>query len=603
MDAQFSIYDLRLLYEMAVFYIKNPVWAVRDILGIRLPPHQRLIIRLIFMSNARYIILLLGRAMGKTFLDALLSLLMAILNTGLRIAAIGGGGFRQGKFVLTEAERIISCDVDGQSERMFVKKALNRKPSQNPIKKEVDIWSIPLKNACFIATVPVGSDGNKIRGLRSHVNIIDERKELKKQIREKVIRAFAFVKKNVVTNDDDFSNMYIDSGTVEYSQDDYWQDIQMYLNKMSEGDKDYLVLKFIYADAFDRVDPQQSKDKKIFYSKYFDEYWKSWDTVPFNVDLEEIEQPLTEETTDIDSWKAEVLCEPMDISGNFFTYEIIRELFDYKLLTDEEALKLSEQLGVDIRDYLDIQMECDDPVVIGVDIARESDYTSIVVIRVGWLADKEWDYVTQTGKTNFANVIYAYQERYLSSRETAKKIYDLLERFPNCIGVALDKRGGGSHVRDELYYYAIENGLPILYDPDDNGEGGIATLLEKDKSLVGNPILKLIMYSDEDNTIVAHKLRGALQRRKLLFAYDNSMNESNVERIMIYKYVKTILRQLGWIKTRMTANWLKFYTSNPEKQKKDLFSAILYAWGLLEEYMRKTKKTKKKVQNIAIYVY
>ena len=597
-NVKLSIEDIKVWFRIIFFYKKHPVLAAIHIIGLKIPPHQRIIIRLITRLKARHIILLLGRAMGKTFIDATIGLLFATFNTLLKVLMIGGGGFRQGKLIIQEQERMIRGEVAGQDEsKIYIKKSLKRGVRQTPISRASDIWSIPFLTNSETMTVPVG-DGDKIRGLRSHVFILDEAKDMRKEIRDKVLRPMSFVKRNPVSEEDDFENIYIYSGTVEYAQDDYTQEIKMYKEKMESGDPNYLLLHFTYIDAFDRA---PTKEEAVAYSKWFDEYLRHWRTTPYNVDIEEIERPLSEETVDIESWKAEVLCKPIEIEGNFFPYQIIKGASsEFVLLTDKEAIEVGiENNANPPKDYLDIQMQCNDPVIVGIDPGRDFDYVGIVVIRIGIFAEGKFDYYNQTGKSDFCNMIFAKQFQHSQFREVAKYIYSLRERYPNILGFALDKKGGGSTLRDDLYWVAKDLNIPVLFDPTDDAEGGIAQLLSKND--LQDPRLTLINPTDQLNTEAAFSVRGAMQKQKLLFPRDMSMYETEYDKIIAYKTIKLLMRQFGWIKTKPTSHWLNFYTKNPRKQKKDLFTATLYSWVLVDRLLK--EKGDSEVESCAVYVY
>jgi intein/homing endonuclease len=83
-------------FELVTMYRENPVAAARDLLGIDLPPHQRLALRAMWASPNT--ILVMGRGGGKTFIDALFCVLRAMLYPGEKVGIISAS-FRQCFFV------------------------------------------------------------------------------------------------------------------------------------------------------------------------------------------------------------------------------------------------------------------------------------------------------------------------------------------------------------------------------------------------------------------------------------------------------------------------------------------------------------------------
>ena len=608
-DVKLSREELYLYPTMYYFYRDNPIMAVRDILGIKLPPHQRIDLRLQWHTKAVDTIRIFSRGMSKTFGEALFAVLSCIMYPRLRVLAIGAGGFRQGKLILEEVERIIKGDLDGQIKDDFVLSMIDgsqRRSSGSVIKKDPDLWKVPFKNGSVIATAPIGTTGDAIRGFRANIIQIDERKDLKKEIKERVIKPFGIVGYNVVSVKSEYENRYIDSGTLQYEEDDYTKELDEYMRLIKNGSDDHLVIKFIYPDAFDVA--KQGEDY-VYESKYFVgtklKYWG----IPYNIKVDDIERELNKITTDEESWRAEYLCVPMRATGDYYSFELVKDAMNKEIISDKEFMGMENSAGVN--QSLIPRMSCDDQCILGVDCAREHDMTAFSIIRIGQLVEDEWDAREQQGKTNFCNVVWAYAAHNMHDQDAALLIYQLLEKF-NIITVALDKRGGGSGVRDQLYHVVEdgkvlgENGKPmeveILYDPDDDDEGGIATLLKGPRSEMksGNDRLKLLTYSDQENTEVNRSMRNAMGSGMFYFAGGDETLETggDMDELDSLKntrdFVNAIPRQFRMIEIKPTKNWLQFQVPNPDKNHKDLYSATIYAWGevmnhITDSYMNKTK--------------
>ena len=606
-EVKLSRDELFLLPSMYLFYKHHPVLAVRDILGLQLAPHQRLDLRLQWSTRASDIIRIFSRGMSKTFGEALYAILASIFYAKIRVLSIGAGGFRQGKMILEEAERIIKGDLDGQKRTEFALKMVDisgRRTSSSVIRKDPDMWKIPWLNGAQIATAPLGTTGDAIRGYRANITQIDERKDLKQEIKERVLKPYGIIDYNIVTQKGEFENRNIDSGTLQYEEDDYTKELREFLRLIEQGSEDYLVIKFIYPDAFDEA---KEDEEYKYYSTYFSKRLKFWKT-PYGIKVDDIERNLDKLTTDIESWRAEYLCEAMRSAGDYYPFELINSAINKEIINDVKYMEMNDP---EATQFLRPKKTCNDPCVLGVDCAREHAMTSFSVIRVGQIAEGEWDPVTQEGSTNFANVIWAYEEKHMHDQDAAILIYKILDWFPNIVVVALDKRGGGSGVSDQLYH-TVKDGkivdgrgksveVEILYDPDDDDDGGIATLLKgkRNERLSVNDRLRLVTYQDMDNTFVNRSMRNAIGDGMFYFGGgDEPLDDPDLKEIR--EYINVIPRQFRMIQTKPTKNWVSFTTPNPERDMKDLYSATIYGWGEVMKLIHdKHIKPKSRAVNIA----
>jgi len=580
-DVKLSREELFLFPQMYLFYRAYPVLAVRDLIGITLSTHQRLDLRLNWQTEARDIIRIFSRGMSKTFGEALFGILSCVLYPRLKVLSLGAEGFRQGKMILEEAESIIKGEKDGQEDNGFVRAMINtggKRLSGSLVRKDPDLWKLEFLNGSVIGTAPIGVKGDAIRGFRAHIVQVDERRGLKKEIKDRVIRPFSIIDYNVITQKAEYENKNIDSGTLQYEEDDYTKELEEYMRLIKEGSEHHLVVKFIYPDAFDEA---KDGEEYKYETKYFNKKLKFW-SVPYGIKVDDLEGELDKITTDIESWRSEHLCVPMRATGDYYPFGLINAVAEKRVFTDEEYMELT---GPDMEVatmYLRPKLKCADPCVLSVDVAREHDMTSFTVTRMGPLSTGVWNPVTQEGKTKFCNTIWAYEEKHMQDTDAALKIYEIMSMFENIVVVALDKRGGGSSVRDQLYRVVKEGIAPdfeILYDPNDDDEGGIATLLKdrKGQLLSFNNRLRLVSYSDEENTKVNRSLKTAMGEERFYFCGGDEKVDEEIQ--MVRNYVNVIPRQFRMIKIKPTKNWLNFTTPNPEQDLKDLYSSTIYGWG------------------------
>lgn len=159
---------------------KNPVLAAKDILGVRLEPLQEIVLMSRWKHDSE--IDVLSRGCGKTFLNAVFSVLRAMLLPGHRVGLIAPS-FRQSKMMFAEIEKLY------QKSPMFQEACL-----RDPV-KSADSCSITFKaaqgfNGSFIEALPLGTDGAKIRGARYYDVVADEGAQIDDNILNTVVRGF-----------------------------------------------------------------------------------------------------------------------------------------------------------------------------------------------------------------------------------------------------------------------------------------------------------------------------------------------------------------------------------------------------------------------------
>lgn len=525
---------------MLLFYRRHPVLAVRDIFGIKLSTHQRIAFIIIWLRCPR-LILLMGRGMSKTFLLALNAVLKCILYPGERITIIGANGLRQGKFVMEDAERIVSGTLKSQERLGFAYAALKKRTSPNVIIKDPDVWKIEWKNGSILRAFPLGSTGDPSRGARSTETDVDEAKDLEEDKENKVLKPMGYVSTDPVGDEDQESSPLVKSGTVGAEGEYYSRQIVEFEKRMQAGDKGYGIVKFTYLDSY-----KIGKDGRR----------KHW-SIPYRMKISDIERDRDDGLMSYDFWAAENLCIPIRSAGSFYSYNLIKKAYEHQVNPDTDS-------------YLEPLFETNDPVIIGADIATESDFAAFVAIRLGPLAKGEWDWRRQEGRTPFCNVINVWQASGIAYGIINEKIREWLKIYPNTLKIAMDAKGGGYGVRDNFAFDGIE---PMLYDPADEK---IINAIDVSK---GSPILKLMSPGDEDNQKMNNFMKGQFEKDKLFIPKYFSRHE-NPATEEVYKYLRFLFDQLISIRTRPTKKFSSFYV--PGKQKKDIYSALLYGMSEVE---------------------
>lgn len=89
--------------ELMNIYRDNPAAAARDLLGVELAPHQRVMLK--SMWDCNNVIVILTRGAGKTWSDAVFAVLRALLFPGEKVG-IFSSSYRQAKFVFDEISKL-----------------------------------------------------------------------------------------------------------------------------------------------------------------------------------------------------------------------------------------------------------------------------------------------------------------------------------------------------------------------------------------------------------------------------------------------------------------------------------------------------------------
>ena len=258
--------------------------------------------------------------------------------------------------------------------------------------------------------------------------------------------------------------------------------------------------------------------------------------------------------------------------------------------------------------------ECSDPCVLGVDPARTSDFSAFVVIRMGELATGTFDPITGTGATAWNNVIWAEQKKQMTINQVTLKIRELKARYNLHIpdnpelapAITIDARGAmsGTTVRDELAKPSPEvdhlgQVNPIwkspkpIYDPTDKEY----LTLKLDPNAW--PGLRLLWTSDTMNTELVSFSKGQLEVSKLFIAKSLSKSErydSREELMTGYIGVKVLADQLVTIQGKPTQHAFRYEMPGNTRRvdnKKDMFSAFLYACAALREHRKLLIKNRK----------
>ena len=167
--------------SLAKFLSSNLGITTELISGIKLAPFQEITLK--GMMNRNFSMCVWGRGCGKTFIDSVFCLLQCIFNPGTKIL-IAGPTFRKARFIFNNLEKLVSSKG-----AELLQQAFSAKPSKRNDQFE---WSI---NGGTITAIPL--NGEKIRGFRANILLLDEFLLLPEELINTVLMPFLVAPQNM----------------------------------------------------------------------------------------------------------------------------------------------------------------------------------------------------------------------------------------------------------------------------------------------------------------------------------------------------------------------------------------------------------------------
>ena len=167
-------------HQLIDFYREYPEIAAEDLLNIKLADIQKVVLRA--MWNKNYVMSIMCRGSGKTFLNGVFACLKCMLYPGHRVGLLAPT-FRQSKFMFDECDRLWKRSPIFQN-------ATIKKPTHQSDNCYIEFKSVAGRPGSKIQAIPLG-DGSKIRGSRFFSIICDEFPHIPEEIFNMVIRPMA----------------------------------------------------------------------------------------------------------------------------------------------------------------------------------------------------------------------------------------------------------------------------------------------------------------------------------------------------------------------------------------------------------------------------
>ncbi|MEA3340238.1 MAG: terminase family protein [Chloroflexota bacterium] len=433
------------------FYRAHPVIAAYQLLGVELETIQAIIFRDIWFKD--YVIVVACRGLGKSFLQALLAALRALLYPGHRIGLIGSS-YRQAKVMFREV-----CALYQASE-------IFREATVRPPVVSTDVCEVRFKPAgghagSSILAIPLGSDGSKIRGQRFFTICCDEFCQIPSDIFNLVIRPMGATEHNPIENvkrikrrkqlielgleveDEISTNKIVMTSSGFFKMNHMWERMKHYWRKIDAGETTYAVHQCAYWDL-----PEGFLNKS---------------------NIEEAKETMPK------------LLFEMEYCG--------------LMISDSEGFYKASVIESCVANQTDNYFTVkpvgnkDFRYVMAIDPARSIDSFGILIFELCGEVSK---------------IVYAATYTNISSIETVNEIFKLRDKF-NLVRIVMDSQGGGHNIKD-LLEAGIDNNKPIL-DMLDKGNVGKE----------GDLILQLFNPNPTTNTDANFTALAMLEKKIMLF--------------------------------------------------------------------------------------
>lgn len=483
----------------------------------------------------------------NTFISAVYIALKCMLYPGTQIGVFAPA-FRQSKFIFKEFTRLYYSSP-------FLQKCIDREPAQLNDQCICTFKQIGKKSKpSSLIALPVGADGGKIRGTRVQEVIMDEIPHLPEAIFRGSIQPMMSNSNNPMKKvaeihrlKERYGNNYIDylpqslNGyigiTSGYYQFNYWwQEIVNFWEQITTKNKRYN-LRFV---------PYTELPEGFYETHVLEDARLNSPNHMF----------LTE-------WMAEWISD----SAGAFTMSLLESCRDINVIPkyarDENTDKGKRY-------------------IFGIDVARERDSTSIVVVELG----------------HISKVVYIAELEETAFPIQAKFLYDLIQKF-NPIFIYMDEFGGGGTIRD------------LLADPRSVGYPETEKIIEIDSPPLksGKRILKLcnfnpIFIEDANNNAKTLLEQKAIRLPVASYPIESKRkgNDGNTKEVDL---VQELINQIASIVVTSTPSGKLHYdlprgsatgnshTGSAKVKKKDLYTAFILACKCVYDLEWKINEDKK----------
>ena len=498
------------------FYMRNPCIAAYDLLGVDLAPIQRLVFEDMWFKN--YVITVAGRGFGKTYLLGLLAALSCMLKPGYRVGLIAPV-FRQSKMIFSEVEKLYA-------QSSLLREACEKKPTRGSDTCYLKFKSVAGMTPSYIEALPLG-DGNKIRGSRFYLIVVDELAQVPDQTLDMVVRPMAATSlapmERVRRLEQQHRLISLGLATAEDFEEET-------VNKMVMTSSGYYKFNHMWRRMKDHWSQMEIADKRGEICQYSVWQVPHWDLPEGFLDDNNIAE-----------------------ARRVMSHAEFRMEYEAAMISDSEGFfkaSLLEQCTNGSGHTIEMRGDKGSQYILGVDPNQGgAASTGIVVLKV-----------TPNGASRLVGVL---ELKKLTTQDLTKAIQEICDKF-NVIRIFMDKGGGGKAICDLLEegYNGYE---PIIDRTNDDH-----------KHLPGRHILELVHFNPAWISDANFTTKAMLEDRRLLFPETPIGSTLDLEAVH-YENVNTLKSQMLSIIVTQTATGILHFDTPTKGMNKDLYSAVILA--------------------------
>jgi len=505
--------------NMIEYYRSDPVMAAYDLLNVDLAPIQCIILRDMWFKN--FTITVAGRGCGKTFLLGVNAVLHALLYPGYRVGLMGPG-FRQSKFIFNEVEKIYQRSS-------IVREACPKGPTRGADTHSLEFRGTDTSNGSYIAALPVGVDGSKIRGSRFYLIEIDELAQMQPEIIDMVIRPMAAVSSEPMQRVREYQRQQelIDRGLA--NKEDF---VDEAANKMVMASSGY----FKFNHMWDRMRSYWKAMKSPELEKKYAVHQVPYQLMPpAFLDMENINSSKLQMSTI--EFQMEYEAAMVSDSDGFFKASML------DACTNNSGFSL-QMIGAHSKEY-----------VMGMDPNQGgSAACGVVIVEIG----------------DPHKLVYVNEIKGETTQKMTMAVQDLCSKF-NIVKIFMDSQGGGKAIKDLLQ----------------EGYGGKTPILDIDDELTkghsGKRILQMVNPTVQWINDANFDTLALIEHKEIRFPVMPREDKPDPIAEKLYEEVKVLKSQMLNIVVTQTARGSRHFDTPTKGQNKDLYSAMILAgWGVRE---------------------
>jgi hypothetical protein len=501
--------------DLIKFYMDNPCIAAYDLLGVDFAPIQRLVFEDMWFKN--YVIVVAGRGFGKTFTLGVLTALSCLLRPGYRVGLIAPV-FRQSKMIFSEVEKLYA-------QSSILREAVEKKPTRGSDTCYLKFKSMGGMTPSYIEALPLG-DGNKIRGSRFYLIVVDELAQVPDQTLDMVVRpmgATSLAPMERVRRIEQQRRL-IELGLA--TEEDFEEET---VNKMVMTSSGYYKFNHMWRRMRDHWAQMERAEANGEWCPYSVWQVPHWDLPEGFLDKNNIAEARRV------------------MSNSEFRME-----YEAAMISDSEGFFKASLLDACTHGSgasMELRGDSTGQYILGVDPNQGGKAScGVIIIRMSPAGHK---------------IVNVLELKVKTTQELTMAIQDICDKY-NIVRIFMDKGGGGKAICD-LLEEGYDDRTPIIDRTN-----------EDHRHLEGRHILEMVTFNPAWISDANFTTKAMFEDRKLLFPETPIGSTLDLEG-KAYENVNTLKSQLLNIIVTQTATGILHFDTPVKGQNKDLYSALILA--------------------------